>query len=443
MLRTSKSRNGKWYNFRTDNGDVKRGFVKLSDGRTVYYDVDGEGNGRGMLYGFQLVDGVLYSFNQWNGNLNGIEKDTVYYDENTEKLQYFGSDGKIVSGKTITLDGTSYQIDSNGYLVLKNGENNVNGNWYLYDSQTGKLKTGWQIDSGNRKVYYDPTTAIMVHGEKEIDGSWYDFATNNGAMLTGFVNLSDGRTVYYEPTSGKMVHGEKQVDGHWRNFNIYTGAMAKAQFIKLSDGRLVYYDASGDMLYGWQKINGSEYYFATNNGDAARGDVWIDGKEYFFDSGTGAQITDSYTIKLISWFYHRIGKVTYSMYGSRNGSDGTADCSGSVTQALYEASGVPYSYLYNTESLHGYLIQNGYHLVHENSGYENDHRLGDVIIWGRKGYSAGEFGHTGIMTGSGSDAKMISTCYYTDGQKNTAVQNLNYNYYWNYDEKPYYYVYRK
>lgn len=37
---------------------------------------------------------------------------------------------------------------------------------------------------------------------------------------------------------------------------------------------------------------------------------------------------------LINWFESRRGKLTYSMYGSRNGSDGTADCSGAISQAL-------------------------------------------------------------------------------------------------------------
>ena len=37
---------------------------------------------------------------------------------------------------------------------------------------------------------------------------------------------------------------------------------------------------------------------------------------------------------IVNWFINRRGKLTYSMYGSRKGSDGTADCSGSVSQAL-------------------------------------------------------------------------------------------------------------
>lgn len=433
--------NGHWYFFNKVTGKMASGWTTLPDGRKVYYDLKADGSGQGMLHGAQLMDDHLYNFDNITGALKGEAKSTVYFNPATKQLLYFNENGELTKDTTIKLGDQTFKVSVNGRLQLTNGENYINGNWYLYDAKSGQVKTGWQKISDSRTVYYDPTTAVMKHGEAYINGAWYDFDTNTGAMKTGFVTLPDGRYVYYQ-TNGQMKHGEMYLNGYWYHFNESTGTMSKG-FTKLTDGRLVYYDNQGHMIYGWKNFGGKEYYFNLSTGDAARGDVWIGGKEYFFDSGTGAQITDSYTIRLISWFYHRVGKITYSMYGSRDGADGTADCSGSVTRAIYEASGVPYSYLYNTESLHGYLIQNGYHLVHENSGYENDHRLGDVIIWGRKGYSAGEFGHTGIMTGSGSDAKMISTCYYTDGQKNTAVQNLNYNYYWNYDERPYYYVYRK
>ena len=40
---------------------------------------------------------------------------------------------------------------------------------------------------------------------------------------------------------------------------------------------------------------------------------------------------------LINWFESRRGKLTYSMYGSRDGSDFTADCSGAVSAALKSA----------------------------------------------------------------------------------------------------------
>ena len=39
--------------------------------------------------------------------------------------------------------------------------------------------------------------------------------------------------------------------------------------------------------------------------------------------------------KIVSWFDNHKGRLTYSMYGSRNGADGTADCSGSITQVSF------------------------------------------------------------------------------------------------------------
>lgn len=431
--------NGKWYRFRLDNGDLQRGFTKLPDGRTVYYDVDQNGNGRGMLHGLQVIDGTLYQFNQQNGNFGGKVVNTVYYDATKKLLQFFGVNGKLVKTPTLKIAGKTYQADANGYLQLANGENQVNGNWYLYDAKTKQLKTGWQT-LGQRTVYYDPATAQMRHGEANINGNWYYLDPGDGHMHTGFTRLPDGRTVYYN-AKGQMYYRELNNGGYWYYFHPGNGAMSFG-FTKLPGGRLVYYNGQGHMIYGWQTINGQRYHFNEATGDASRGDVWLNGHEYIFDTGTGAKITNAYTFRLLSWFYHRIGKITYSMYGSRNGRDGTADCSGSVTQALYEASGVRYATLYNTDSLHGYLRQLGYHLAYENRGYTYP-QVGDVIIWGRRGYSGGEFGHTGVVSGSGADAKMISTNYYTNGQKNTAVQDLPYFSYWAYDEYPYYYVYRR
>lgn len=111
-----------------------------------------------------------------------------------------------------------------------------------------------------------------------------------------------------------------------------------------------------------------------------------------------------------------MGKLTYSMDGSRNGADGTADCSGSLTQALYEAGAWRCSLLYNTEMLHSYLLGNGYHLAYENNGYTSP-VVGDIIIWGQRGRSAGGAGHTGVICGSGRNGTMVSTCYWTEGEK--------------------------
>ena len=87
------------------------------------------------------------------------------------------------------------------------------------------------------------------------------------------------------------------------------------------------------------------------------------------------------TDALINWFESRRGKLTYSMYGSRNGSDGTADCSGSVSQALKEA-GIPIKGLPSTVTLGTQLAQNGFIRVSRNTDWTA--QRGDIVLmsWG-------------------------------------------------------------
>lgn len=54
------------------------------------------------------------------------------------------------------------------------------------------------------------------------------------------------------------------------------------------------------------------------------------------------------------------------MYGSRTGADGTADCSGSVYSAIRSGGGSDAGYVLSTETLHNWLILNGYKLIAEN-----------------------------------------------------------------------------
>lgn len=130
----------------------------------------------------------------------------------------------------------------------------------------------------------------------------------------------------------------------------------------------------------------------------------------------------------IAWFDDRKGELTYSMYGSRNGSDGTADCSGSITQAVRDAGGVPYDYLYSTVTLAGYFEKNGYKRISVNQDW--DAEAGDIILmsWGNDmSTSGGAGGHVGVM----KDAiKFISVDYWTGGTRGTAVSEHIWNDYY-------------
>lgn len=126
--------------------------------------------------------------------------------------------------------------------------------------------------------------------------------------------------------------------------------------------------------------------------------------------------------------------ISYSMNGSRNGSDGTGDCSGTVVQAIQNAGGTKYGWLYNTDSMHAYLLENGYELVYENQ-IPYTPKKGDVFIWGKKGQSGGAFGHTGIFY---DDSENIIHCNYGyDGVTINNVDNI-----WTANGNPYFYIYR-
>jgi hypothetical protein len=259
----------------------------------------------------------------------------------------------------------------------------------------------------------------MVHGELKLNNHWYLFDYVDGhEYRNSFGHLKDGRTAYYNG-DGQMVYGEQKINNQWYYFNTLNGAMVRGFFSFPGFGKSVYYNNNGQMVHGWVNVGGTNYHFSE-----------ADGRILGFNQ------------RVVDWFRNRKGRLTYSMYGSRNGADGTADCSGSMTQAIRDAGGTPYSYLYNTESLHDYLANNGYHLVSEGYGRQNV-QYGDVIIWGRRGYSAGEGGHTLVISSFGNNPESISTSYWTQGQRGTAVSELPYYQYWADDNYPYQYVYRQ
>lgn len=136
--------------------------------------------------------------------------------------------------------------------------------------------------------------------------------------------------------------------------------------------------------------------------------------------------------KAISWFKSMSG-TRYSMNGSRNGSDGTGDCSGMVVTALYKGGASKPAWLYNTDSMHDWLIANGFELIAFNKSWNM--QKGDVIILGLKGQSTGAAGHTALAV----DGKNIIDCAWYGSSSVNAVRVRNEN------QLPYsmgFYVYR-
>ena len=142
---------------------------------------------------------------------------------------------------------------------------------------------------------------------------------------------------------------------------------------------------------------------------------------------------------LINWFESRRGKLTYSMYGSRNGSDGTADCSGSVSQALKEA-GVNIIGLPSTVTLGSQLANNGFIRVSKNTDWTA--QRGDIVLmsWGADmSQSGGAGGHVGVMEDANT---FISVDYWTGGAVGQAVSSHDWEQYYAVERPAYIEVWR-
>ena len=283
--------NGHWYLYQ---GGVKQtGFMRLTDGRVVYYNGAGQ-----MQYGLQTINGATYYFRTDNGNMitgqTTVNGSSYYFDPKTGQRQtglVYNQAGKtfqyydLTTGKLLTSANGTYvgtlHVQANGTVDLKtltNGLNVINGVLYYYNATTQTLVSGLMTVNG-QTYYFDPTTKKAVSGQLNLNGYWYGFSSD-GIMQTGFTKIADGRIVYYNP-QGHMMYGEQKINGAWYYFATDNGNMATG-FTKLKDGRTVYYNMAGQMQHGLINVNGAYYYFADDNGNEQTGLKIIGGKTYYF-----------------------------------------------------------------------------------------------------------------------------------------------------------------
>lgn len=133
------------------------------------------------------------------------------------------------------------------------------------------------------------------------------------------------------------------------------------------------------------------------------------------------------------------GEITYSMFGSRDGSDGTGDCSGIMSRVLKEA-GIPIQGLPSTVTLGQQLAKNGFYRVSINQDW--DAETGDIILmsWGADmSQSGGAGGHVGVMMDS---VNFISCDYSTQGAVGQAINTYPWNDYYSANKPAYIEVWR-
>lgn len=101
-------------------------------------------------------------------------------------------------------------------------------------------------------------------------------------------------------------------------------------------------------------------------------------------------------------------RITYSMYGCRTGATcSSGDCSGSIYDSLRKAGMPNGGWVLNTDSMHDWLLRNGWQLIAFNKDWNM--QRGDVIIFGYRGSSGGSAGHI-VM---GIDNKNVIHCNFS------------------------------
>lgn len=244
--------------------------------------------------------------------INGVSYDKDYFANHVVLVNAYMSNRGEASGKgkNATL-GPSFLvlIDGNKTQVLANSVTDQ-GVWD-WNENSPKLS----LAASSLKEAKTSTDTFSYQVNK--DGHWYLYTDNTSdgtiKMQTGFQYIADqNKTVYYDSATGQMEYGWQKIDGKTYYFNITSGAKAVGQayidgywylfdqdgvmqtgFQKIaSQNKTVYYDsATGRMQYGFQKVNGKTYYLNPVSGGVTYGQVKINGHWYLFDSKTGAMKT--------------------------------------------------------------------------------------------------------------------------------------------------------
>ena len=114
----------------------------------------------------------------------------------------------------------------------------------------------------------------------------------------------------------------------------------------------------------------------------------------------------------------RAKNIRYSMDYSRTGADGTGDCSGTVYAALRKAGASDAGWVVNTDSMHDWLVTNGFRLIAHNKAWSA--KRDDIVIFGEKGKSGGVAGHVVIFI---SNTQIIHCTWKSDSVNGVFIEN--------------------
>ena len=248
---TWKSINGNWYYFMED-GHILFDCWAYIDSKLYHFDSNGH-----------------MEKNKWIscGEIEIPDENTLYSNERVILNPEY--QGKL-DWRYVGADGAAYV-----------GWNNIGGSWYHFSENKnwykdrrmgryGLMDYGWYVDDDGSSYCFDENGKMMTN-------TWYDQGDN---------------IWFYFGTDGRAYTGWHKVGGKWYWFNVwydndeYDLNISRGA-TNVYDGNGIYgicvFSDTGELLYGWQRINGKWYYSGSNG--YAYTNRWLDycGKKYYFN----------------------------------------------------------------------------------------------------------------------------------------------------------------
>lgn len=170
---------------------------------------------------------------------------------------------------SIALLAILHYIDNRPLL----GWQQLDGETYYFDPETGLLCTGW-LDLEEGKYYLDENGSPIVGLFTDSNGTYcFD---DSGRMVTGWISTDSGK--HYFTDDGTMAVGFLDLDGKRYYFD---GAGVMCTGLQELQGQTLYFDESGAMVTGWANTVDGKRYFA-DDGTMAVGFLDMEGKRYYF-----------------------------------------------------------------------------------------------------------------------------------------------------------------
>ncbi len=216
----------------------------------------------------------------------------------------FGASGVYVLGETQDSASLSWHLDTtsgNGAVAIPGYRWNAGSQayeYYLDEADVGEMEGIFEdIPS---VIFIGVKGDISKHcGFQTIDGKTC-YLLKDGSVPTGMKKIGsavycfgeagemltgwqtiNGKTYYFTGTDGKRASGWQTIDGERYYFNTKNGAM-KTGLLKLNNKRYVLSEKGQRVKKGWATIGSRTYYVDPKTGYATVGWRTIEGKKYYF-----------------------------------------------------------------------------------------------------------------------------------------------------------------